>query len=97
MSSVICSKINVLSQKVMLNQVKFAFFLLAVFLIAFPAQAYAYLDPGTGSYILQVAAAVFFAGIFVVKTWWRQIMNLPSRLFGKKNEKDKDKTSIKGK
>lgn len=46
---------------------------LIAFLAIFPAKAHAYLDPGTGSYILQVVGAVLFAGIFVVKGFWQQI------------------------
>jgi hypothetical protein len=33
--------------------------------VIFPPRAHAYLDPGTGSYLLQITAAVFFAGIIM--------------------------------
>lgn len=52
---------------------KFAILYLLAFVAIFPAKAHAYLDPGTGSYILQVIGAVIFAGIFVVKGFWQQI------------------------
>jgi hypothetical protein len=35
--------------------------------------SYAYLDPGTGSYMIQMAVAGAFAGAFAVKSFWSQI------------------------
>lgn len=35
--------------------------------------AFAYLDPGTGSYMIQMAIAGAFAGAFAVKSFWSQI------------------------
>jgi len=32
----------------------------------------AYLDPGTGSFLLQVAAGGLFGGLYVIKRFWRQ-------------------------
>jgi hypothetical protein len=58
--------------------------------IVFPPQAFAYLDPGTGSYVLQVAAALFFGGVFVVKTFWEKIMGFFSSIFGGKGKKHLD-------
>lgn len=52
---------------------KFAVILFITFLAVVPSRAHAYLDPGTGSYILQVVGAILFAGIFVVKGFWQQI------------------------
>lgn len=34
---------------------------------------YAYIDPGTGSYILQVIAGVFLGGLFFIKITWTKI------------------------
>lgn len=58
-----------------------ALFFLSLYLVFVPQPAHAYLDPGTGSYILQVAAAVLFAGLFVLKTWWKQVTHFISKLF----------------
>ena len=52
--------------------------------------AYAYLDPGTGSYVLQVLVASFVAGAFAVKTFWAAIRDFVVRLFSPRNE-DGDK------
>jgi hypothetical protein len=35
--------------------------------------SFAYLDPSTGSYMIQMAIAGAFAGLFAVKTFWTQI------------------------
>ena len=45
--------------------------LLAFGLIAVtPVDAYAYVDPGTGSYLFQLAAAGLLAGMFTVRRFW---------------------------
>jgi len=33
----------------------------------------AYLDPGTGSFLLQVLAGGMFGGIFLIKRFWGQL------------------------
>ncbi len=35
--------------------------------------AYAYIDPGTGSYLLQILIASVVSGLFFVKLWWAKI------------------------
>lgn len=34
----------------------------------------AYLDPGSGSFIIQLLAAGFLGGLFLVKTYWQKIV-----------------------
>lgn len=41
----------------------------------FPPPAYAYLDPGTGSYIFQVLVGALLGGAFVLKGYWSSIRN----------------------
>lgn len=36
----------------------------------------AYLDPGTGSFLLQVLAGGMFAGLLIVKRSWHQLKGL---------------------
>ena len=38
--------------------------------------AAAYLDPGTGSFILQIVVASFLGALLTVKTWWYRLKNL---------------------
>lgn len=49
----------------------------AVILI-FPLQAFAYLDPGTGSYVLQVVVGALLGGAFAVKAFWKNIRSFIS-------------------
>ncbi len=54
------------------------FFLLCSLILcglAWPRSAFAYIDPGTGSFLIQgVIAAVIGAGV-AVKVFWRKIMS----------------------
>lgn len=66
--------------------------LLSLFYLMFPQKAYAYLDPGTGSYILQLILGVLLGAFFAVKIFWKNIKASFSNLFSKrqKNEEDDD-------
>lgn len=48
----------------------------ALFLLVIPRDAWAYLDPGTGSLLLQAAAASIFAGILTIKLYWQRLTAL---------------------
>lgn len=37
---------------------------------------YAYLDPGTGSIILQAIIASIAVGLFTIKSWWYRLVSL---------------------
>lgn len=52
-----------------------------------PPNAFAYLDPGTGSYIFQVLVATLIGGIFTLKIYWQKIKNFFISRFSKKQEK----------
>ena len=45
-----------------------------------PTEALAYVDPGTGSYLFQLAAAGFLAGTFTLRRYWDAVK---SRFRGK--------------
>ncbi len=49
------------------------FFLAILFLSLFCREVYAYLDPGTGSYLLQLLTAAVFGILFAVKIHFRRI------------------------
>lgn len=61
------------------------FFLIALALF-FPATAYAYLDPGSGSYFFMMLAAGLLAVGFWIKSLFRIIKNFLSGLFHKKSK-----------
>ena len=48
------------------------------------AHAYAYLDPGTGSTILQAIVAALAAGAATVSYYWRKVKDLYIKIFQKK-------------
>jgi hypothetical protein len=56
--------------------------------LVFPMHSYAYLDPGAGSYMLQVMAAFLFGGLYFIKTFWQQLKAKVSSLFGSKENND---------
>ncbi len=45
----------------------------ALIVLVTPRHAFAYLDPGTGSYLIQMAAAGLFAGMFTLKMYWTNL------------------------
>jgi len=50
-----------------------------------PPRAYAYLDPGTGSYILQIVMASLLGSIFALKLCWGRIkLFVQARTTGRK-------------
>ena len=59
----------------------------ALFHSVFSPNAYAiqkvcaYLDPGTGSFILQLIAGIFFGGLFALKLYWNKIKAFFKNLF----------------
>jgi hypothetical protein len=46
--------------------------------------AHAYVDPGTGSYVLQTLLAVLFAGAYAIKIYWRRILGFFQSRLGRK-------------
>ncbi len=53
----------------------------------FPQTAHAYLDPGSGSYFLQIILASLLTGLYMIKLFWSKIKNFFSNRFGRgKNE-----------
>ena len=59
-------------------------FLIVTLQFTFLQNAFAYLDPGTGSYIFQVLVATFIGGLITIKMHWQKIKNFFGNLFSKK-------------
>lgn len=57
--------------------------LVMLFYLAFPPFAYAYLDPGTGSYILQLIIAGLVGGLFAIRLFWNRIKTFFENLFSR--------------
>jgi hypothetical protein len=80
-------KVNMISVYRILSCIVFGLLLL----VFTPCFAYAYLDPGTGSYILQIIIAALFGALFALKRYWYQVKSFLSGLFtrnksGSKND-----------
>lgn len=69
------------------NLGKGSILLLALSLVAIPSHAYAYLDPGTGSMVLQVIIAGILGAAFTFKTYLRAIFGPVVGLFKKGRSK----------
>ena len=63
-------------------------FLVMFLYLAFPSFAYAYLDPGTGSYIFQLIIAGMVGLFFAIKVYWRRIRSFSTGLFSKGKKMD---------
>lgn len=61
-------------------------YILAFSIFIWITDAYAYLDPGTGSLIIQSTIATITGGLFIIKTYWHKI----KAFFCTKREKNKD-------
>jgi hypothetical protein len=48
----------------------------SVVLLVLPAQAHAYLDPSSGSMLLQIAVGGFLAALVTVKMYWRKVSSV---------------------
>lgn len=74
-----------------MNKFLILFFILSIFL---PEKALAYLDPGTGSIILQAIIGFIAASVTAISIYWSKFKSFISRLFGKKEkEEEKDKSN----
>lgn len=64
--------------------------LVSLLCIMSPQTAYAYLDPGTGSYILQLILGVLLGAFFAIKIFWKNIKASFSNLFSKRQKNEED-------
>jgi hypothetical protein len=60
--------------------------LVAVFSALSIRAAHAYIDPGTGSYLLQVVAASLFAAVFAIGAFWRKIRDGIVSVFSRRHK-----------
>ena len=74
------------------NSLRFIAFLSAMFLL-WPTSAHAYLDPGTGSYIIQITIAMLVSIGFILKHRWSQLTSFLGRHFAGQAQKDPPKNT----
>ena len=54
------------------------------------ASAYAYIDPGTGSYVLQMVIALLLGAAYAIRVFWTRLVAGAKRLFGKGGKEEED-------
>ena len=59
------------------------FLLTSLLWVVTSQEAHAYLDPGTGSFLLQILLASLFGSLFALKVFWRQVTAQMSRFLSK--------------
>jgi len=64
--------------------------LVALLYLILPQKAYAYLDPGTGSYMFQLAIALLAGGFFAIKLYWRRIKTFFGSVLSKRKNGGKN-------
>ncbi len=64
-----------------------------IFFLVFPADVYAYLDLGSGSYIIQVLFGTLLGSIFAIKVYWKNIKTMISNLFSKEKKVNEQEDS----
>lgn len=64
-----------------------AFFIVAFLILFYPKQAYAYLDPGSGSYFLQLVLGIVLGILVSIKLYFKKIKIFFEELFNKPPKK----------
>jgi hypothetical protein len=54
---------------------------MTLLLLTLPSVAQAYLDPGTGSYVVQLLIGGLLGGLFALGVFWRRVLAFFKRLF----------------
>jgi hypothetical protein len=67
-----------------MKPIRFMFIL--IFTLTFSHNAYAYLDPGSGSYMLQILLGTLVAGFFAIKQYWHRLKYFFKERFRKKED-----------
>ncbi len=74
---------------ILLNRILDTVIILMIITLVMVKNTYAYIDPGSGSYLLQIVAAGLLSSIFIIKKFWGDIKKIVSSLLkkisGKKN------------
>ena len=50
----------------------------------------AYLDPGSGSFLIQILIALFLGGAFAIRAFWGRIKSFFARLLGREVLEEED-------
>ncbi len=62
----------------------------SILLVVTVRPAYAYIDLGSGSYIIQILLASIFASLFALKMFWRRVTLQVSQFFSRNKTSEVD-------
>ncbi len=62
--------------------------ILFIGVLLMPGLAQAYLDPGTGSYVLQIVIGALLGGLFAIGIFWKRVLAFIRRVFSRSGDKD---------
>lgn len=74
-------------QNILFNRILDIALVLTILYLIAVKNTYAYIDPGSGSYLLQIIAAGLLSSIFIIKKFWRSINKFFSSFLKKINGK----------
>lgn len=63
-----------------------------ILLLVFARPAYGYIDPGTGSFLLQILIGSALGSLLVLKMFWRRITGFFAQLFRRKSPADSEQS-----
>jgi len=75
-------------QNILLNRILDMVIILLILNLVAVKNAYAYIDPGSGSYLLQIVAAGLLSSIFIIKKFWGNIKKVVSSFLKKTSGKE---------
>lgn len=73
-----------------MRQAGSALIFLSFYLLIAPKRVYAYLDPGSGSFIFQLLIGALFGVSFAIKIYWRKIKNFFLNFFSRQRKRKKN-------
>lgn len=69
------------------------FSIILIISLCYSQSAFAYLDPGTGSIILQMLIAGIVGAMYTIKLYWYRLKVFIAQLFGKDSETKNEQTN----
>jgi len=60
--------------------------LAVLWILILPATAWAYIDPGTGSYLFQLVIAGGLAALYTLRRYWHGVRTMMSSVLGRKHQ-----------
>ena len=67
-------------------------FVTAFVITIYPSTAWAYLDPGTGSMLLQMVVAGFLGAVAMIATFWRSFKSKVNRILGRESQAETEES-----